>query len=344
MTGWTDSRRRRASLLLGWLVSAVSLAAVVWWISRQDAPELPDAASGYAWLVVALGVIACNFVLRGWRWHLILRDAGVPHRTRDAFGLTMVGYMGNNVLPARGGELLKIGLLGQRTTARRREILGTVLVERVLDAGVLVALLAGLTWAGVDGAPGGRSGATLAAAGLLLGCGAVAGYLRLRRRGRFDRFATAIRPVAGALKQLTRAQGAALIALSLTIWWIDGLTFLVIAHAVGIDLDPLAAMGVIVLASLAAAIPAAPGYVGTFDAGMLLGLHAADVTGGAAVGVLLLARFLFFVPATLAGLAILLVGYRGVDPRRSVSTTWNRSPSRMSTPSSANRSDQRSRT
>ena len=103
-------------------------------------------------------------------------------------------------------------------------------------------------------------------------------------------------------------------------------------------------MGVIVLASLAAAIPAAPGYVGTFDAGMLLGLHAAGVTGGAAVGVLLLARFLFFVPATLAGLAILLVGYRGVDPRRSVSTTWNRSPSRMSTPSSANRSDQRSRT
>ena len=131
-------RRPGASALLGWIVSAVSLGAVVWWVQGQDAPELPDAASGYAWLAGALVVIAGNFVLRGLRWHLILRDASVSHRTRDAFGLTMVGYMGNNVLPARGGELMKIGLLGQRTTARRREILGTVLVERVLDAGVLV--------------------------------------------------------------------------------------------------------------------------------------------------------------------------------------------------------------
>jgi glycosyltransferase 2 family protein len=338
-------RRPGASSLVGWVVSAISLGAVVWWISGQDAPELPSSASGYAWLVVALAVIAMNFVLRSWRWHLILRRYGVPHRRRDALGLTMVGYMGNNVLPARGGELLKIGLLGQRTTARRREILGTVLVERMLDAAVLVALLAALTWAGVDGAPGGRSGATLAAAGLAAAAGAAALYLWLRRRGRFERFAAAIRPVAGALKLLAQPGGAGLALLSLTIWSIDGLTFLLIAHSVGVDLDPLAAMGVIVLASLAAAIPAAPGYVGTFDAGMLLGLHAADVTGGEAVGVLLLARFLFFVPATLAGLGILLLGYRSGDQtRRRVSISWKRSPSRMSTPSSSNRSDQRSRT
>jgi uncharacterized membrane protein YbhN (UPF0104 family) len=338
-------RRPSASSLLAWAVSAVSLGAVVWWISGQDAPELPSSAAGYAWLVVALAVIAMNFVLRGWRWHLILRRAGVPHRRRDAFGLTMVGYMGNNVLPARGGELLKIGLLGQRTSARRREILGTVIVERVLDAAVLVVLLAALTWAGVDGAPGGRSGATLAAAGLVAAGGAVAVYLWLRRRGRFERFAATIRPVAGALKLLAQPHGAALALLSLTIWCVDGLTFLLIAHAVGVDLDPLAAMGVIVLASLAAAIPAAPGYVGTFDAGMLLGLNAAGVTGGDAVGVLLLARFLFFVPATIAGLVILVLGYGAGDQiRRRVSMSWKRSPSRMSTSSSANRSDQRSRT
>ena len=337
--------RLGASWTLGLLVSAISLAAVIWWISKQESPQLPDSSEGYAWLVAALAAITVNFGLRGWRWHLILRHAAIPHRQRDAYGLTMVGYMGNNVLPARGGELLKIGLLGQRTSARRREILGTVLVERVLDAAVAVALLALLTWAGVDGAPGGRGGAALALAGLGALAGAVALYLRLRRGGRFDRFAATIRPVAGALKLLTRPQGVALGLLSLAIWTIDGLSFLVIARAVGVELDPLAATGVVVLASLASAIPAAPGYVGTFDAGMLLGLHAADVTGGDAVGVLLLARFIYFVPATLVGLAILLIGYRG-DPqtRRSVSMIWKRSSSTMSTSSSANLSDQRSRT
>ena len=338
-------RRARVSTVLGLLVSAVSLGAVAWWISRQDAPALPGSVGGWAWLAVAVPAIAVNFTLRGWRWHLILRHAGIPHRGRDAFGLTLVGYMGNNVLPARGGELLKIGLLGERTTARRREILGTVVVERVLDAAVLVVLLGALAWAGVDGAPGGRGGATLAVAGLLAAAAALAGYLWLRRRGRFERFAAAIRPVAGAFRLLASPPGVPLALISLVIWCIDGLTFLVIARAVGVGLDPLAAMGAIVLASLAAALPAAPGYVGTFDAGMLLGLNAAGVEGGDAVGVLLLARFLFFIPATLAGLAVLLVGYRGgAQTRRNVSTTWNRSASRMSTSSSANLSDHRSRT
>ena len=68
----------------------------------------------------------------------------------------------------------------------------------------------------------------------------------------------------------------------------------------------------IVLASLAVAIPAAPGYVGTFDAGMLLGLHAAGIKGADAVSVLLLARFLLFVPVTLAGLGTLVFGYGGL--------------------------------
>ena len=122
-------------------------------------------------------------------------------------------------------------------------------------------------------------------------------------------------------------------------------TFLFIARAIGFALDPLAAMGVIVLASLAAAIPAAPGYVGTFDAGILLGLHAAGVQGGDAIGVLLLARFLFFVPVTLVGLAVLIFGYgAGARLRREGEHGLNRSPRRCPPPACRHLSDQRSRT
>jgi glycosyltransferase 2 family protein len=336
--------RRNLSTLIGALVSLVSLAAVAWWVSKQESPELPESAAGYAWLALALLVIAGNFALRGWRWHRIMRHAGVEHRLRDAFGLTLVCYMGNNVLPARGGELLRIGLLGARSSARRREILGTVIAERLLDAAVLVALFVLLTWAGVAGSPGGRSEAALAAAALAACAAALALYLRLRRRGRFERFAATVRPVAGASRLLTRRQGIPLALLSLAIWCIDAVSFLLIARSIGIELSLPDAGVVVVLAALGAAIPAAPGYVGTFDAGMLLGLNAAGVEGGAAVGVLLLTRFLFFVPVTLAGLAALVFGYGGVHRRRSVSASWNGSASRMSAPSSSNVSDQRSRT
>jgi uncharacterized membrane protein YbhN (UPF0104 family) len=306
-------RRPRASAALGAIVSAVSLGAVVWWIARQEPPHLPGSSGGLAWLVLALAISACTLAVRGRRWHLIMRDAGVPHRTRDAFGLTLVGYMGNNVLPVRGGELLKIGLLGARTTARRREVLGTVLVERFLDAAALAALFAALTWAGVKGSPHAHGGAVAATAVLLAAALALALYRWLRRRGRFERFAAIVRPVAGASRLLISPNGWPLGGISLVIWCLEGLTFAVIARAGGIDLKALEALAVVVLASLAAAIPAAPGYVGTFDAAILVGLHGAGVEGGDAVGVLLLARFMLFVPVTFAGLAILMVGYRG-DP------------------------------
>jgi glycosyltransferase 2 family protein len=337
-------RRPNVSTVIGAVVSLVSLAAVAWWVSKQESPELPDSASGYAWLVLAFFVIAGNYALRGWRWHRIMRHAGIEHRLRDAFGLTLVGYMGNNVLPARGGELLRIGLLGARSSARRREILGTVIAERLLDAAVLVALFVALTWAGVAGSPGGRGEAALAAGGLLACAAALALYLRLRRGGRFERFAATVRPVASASRLLTRRQGIPLAALSLVIWCVDAVSFLLITRSIGIELSLPDALVVVVLAALGAAIPAAPGYVGTFDAGMLLGLNATGVEGGAAVGVLLLTRFLFFVPVTLAGLAALVFGYGGLHRRSSVSTSWNGSASRMSASSSSNVSDQRSRT
>ena len=305
-------RRPSASSAVGLVVSAVSLGAVVWWIARQPAPTLPASGVGFAWLALALLLNACTLALRGWRWHRVLVLAAIPHRRRDAYGLTLVGYMGNNVLPVRGGELLKIGLLGQRTSARRREILGSVAADRLLDGAVLAALFAALTFAGVKGAPGGRDGAAVAAGALAVAAVGLALYVWLRRRGRFERFAAVIRPVARASRLFARPQGVPLAAVSVLIWLLEGATFLVIARAVDVELSLLAALAVVVLASLAAAIPAAPGYVGTFDAAILVGLHAAGVASGDAVAVLVLARFMLFVPVTIVGLGILVLGYGGL--------------------------------
>jgi uncharacterized membrane protein YbhN (UPF0104 family) len=299
--------QRRLSLA----VSIVSLAAVAWWVSKQDQPQFPSDAEGYLLLVAALGVYSVALAARGWRWHRIMRLAEIPHKRADAYRLTLVGYMGNNVLPVRGGEVLKVALLGARTTAKRRTVLGSVLAERILDASVLAALFAILTWAGVAHAPAGQWPAAVAASGLVLGGIALASYLALRRRGRFERFNEKVRPVTRALKVFAHAEGLLLASLSAAIWCCEGTTLLLVGHSLGLQLRFLDSTLLIVLASLIAAIPAAPGYAGTFDAGLVLGLNAIGVHGGTAVGFILLARFVMFVPVTVVGLFVLVHNYGG---------------------------------
>src|SRR6266513_1174577 len=131
---------RRFALIQA-LISLVALAAVVWWASRQNAPELPSSAGALAWLVGAAVMYAVATVLRGERWHRILELTGFEVSRSDAYGLTTVGYMGNNVLPARAGEMLKVVLLSKRVDAGKRSLFGTVVAERLLDGIALAAIL-----------------------------------------------------------------------------------------------------------------------------------------------------------------------------------------------------------
>ncbi len=302
----------RTRTAIGAVVSVVAVAAIVVWATGQPAPRFPSSAGHLALVGAALGTYAVATLVRAWRWHVILRLDGIPHRRTDALGLLAVGYMGNTVLPARGGEVLRIFLLSQRTGARKTAVLGSIIAERGLDAVVLAGLFVALTFAGVAGAPTGNLPAILAALGV---AGAVLGglgYLWLRRRGRLEGFADRIRPVASASRPLWAPIGVGLVAATVVVWVLEGCVFALVARSLDLGVGPFEGLFVDVLASFFALIPAAPGYVGTLDAAMLFGLHALDVRGGAAVAFTLLVRFVLFVPITLAGGALLLARYGGL--------------------------------
>ncbi|MGH3009069.1 MAG: lysylphosphatidylglycerol synthase transmembrane domain-containing protein [Gaiellaceae bacterium] len=298
------------------VVSLASLGAVIWWASRQHAPKMPTNASGAGWLAASLGVYAVALALRGWRWHRIMRLAGIAHQRADAFWLMLVAYMGNTVLPARGGEVLRISILGSRTSAKVREVVGSVIAERVLDIATLAVIFAVLTWEGVAGSPTGTLAADLAAAALVAAAVLLVAYLALRRRGRFDSFATRVRPFAIASKLFIQPEGVPLAGVSGLIWVLEGLTLLFVGRSLGLHLTLLEALLTNVIASLFSALPAGPGYAGSYDAGILLGLHASRVMGGDAVGFLLLARFVVFVPVTIVGLIVLVTRYGGLRRKR----------------------------
>lgn len=310
---------RAAGTRIAWIaVSVVSLAAVGYWASRQHAPKLPTTAVGGGWLVAALGAYGLSLVLRGWRWHRILVLARIPHERADAFWLMPVTFMGNAVLPLRGGEVLRITLLSSRTTARVGEVIGSVIAERILDVATLAVIFVVLTWSGVDGAPTGKVAASVTAAAVVLAALVFVGYIVLRRRGRFDSFAARIRPYAQASRIFVQPQGLTLAGLSIVIWLLEGATVMLVGRSLGIQLGMLPALLTNVIASLFSALPAGPGYAGSYDAGILLGLHAADVNGGDALGFLLLLRAVVFVPVTLVGLVVLVVRYGGLRRSNSI--------------------------
>jgi hypothetical protein len=298
--------------VVGVVVSLASLAAVVWWAARQGAPQLPSGAGSLSIVAAAVLVYGVATVARGWRWHWILRNAEIPHARGDAYALLPVGYMGNTVLPARGGELLRVFLLANRSGARRREVLGSIVSERLVDAATLVLLFAALTWAGVADTPLGQRPALVAVVVLALGMAGVRVYLAIRRRGRLDAFAERVRPLVRAARPLYGRGGILLGVATIGIWFLECLVLWLLGRSLSLDVSPIGACFVLVLSAFLSLVPAAPGYIGTYDAAIIFGLKGLGITGAHAVGFALLTRFVIFAPITLVGLGLLVGRYGGL--------------------------------
>src|SRR3712207_1899224 len=120
-----------------------------------------------------LGAIACYGIatlVRAERWHWLLLDERARPSRADTYALTCVGYMGNNVLPARAGDAIRVVLMAPRAGTSKRTVVGTLLAERLLDVGLLVAVFVVVGY-GLLGEVGARD------VEILLAVGAVAALL-----------------------------------------------------------------------------------------------------------------------------------------------------------------------
>jgi glycosyltransferase 2 family protein len=294
------------------LFSVVALAAVVWWASHQPAPEIPSDSSAIAWLALALALYAVATIVRAERWHAILQETGIETTRKDCYGLSTVGYMGNNVLPARAGEALRVVLLDGKTGAGKRKILGTIVVERLLDVIALVVIFVLTVYLVLEGdvlptdEPLLIAGICLAALALL-----VVALWVVHRRGGLRRLREIVRPLMEAPRALTNRQGAVLLVVTFALWAIEGAVYLAVARAIDLHISTSGALYLVAMTNFVAALPAAPGSIGTFDAAVAFGAKALGASGSVAVTYLLLLRFVLYVPITIVGLIVLVTRYGG---------------------------------
>ncbi|MFH1474477.1 MAG: lysylphosphatidylglycerol synthase transmembrane domain-containing protein, partial [Chloroflexota bacterium] len=259
--------------LLGLVISAVAVALVIRQVDLGAAWEVLRAAAP-AWVAAAFACIALDVALRALRWRALLAPVARLPLPSVAASL-LVGYLANNVLPARLGELVRSHHLGDRTGVSRASVLGTVVVERVVDTGVLVTIAsAAIVVLSVRGLVASAVLLGLAATGFLvagLALALVAHRLPFadravavaERRPAVARAATRLRgglAVAGRPRTMAEAIGWSVVAWGATI-----VAFAAAGQAIGVELTwgqaALLAGGV----SLVTAIPAGPGYVGTFE-------------------------------------------------------------------------------
>jgi glycosyltransferase 2 family protein len=293
-------------------ISLLALAAVVWWASNQEAPQLPDSAGAIAWMVAAALIYAVATLGRGERWHRILHLTSVPAKRADSYALTTVGYMGNNVLPARAGEMLKVVLLSRRTETSKRTLLGTVVGERLLDAIALGTIFVVVVFGVLSETtlPSDRP-FLLAGIGLAVVAAGLVAFWFMRSHHIVERVREYLRPLADAPKALLGRMGLVLLAGTFVIWGLEAGVYLAIAHAVDLDISAMGALYLVALTNLFAMLPAAPGYVGTFDAAVIFGVKAIGGSQSAALSYLILLRFMLFVPITVVGLVALMTRYGG---------------------------------
>ena len=307
------SGRERFSVLFGVAISAVALAGCIIWASHQPAPSFPTSTRAILLLAGCLVVLTGSMLLRGFRWGEILHRADIDVRRSEPYALTVIGYMGNTVLPFRGGEALRVVLLKENSTASWPNSIGSIVPERALDLATLIVLLTVLVLSGVIETPGGATPA-LAAIGLLaVAVAAALVYRQLRRRGHLQGIADRVRPLAHASRLLLTPAGLWLGALSMLIWIFDGTIFFGVAKALSLSINPLEAIGLAVAAATFSAIPAGPAFAGTYDAALLFALGALEVSSPAAISFVLLVRFATFVPVTIAGLILLVARYGGLS-------------------------------
>jgi uncharacterized membrane protein YbhN (UPF0104 family) len=306
---------RGRALLVPALVSIVALVAVVWWASRQQMPDLPAASVALPRLAAALALYAVATALRGERWLRLVRTPSLAFSRADAYAVTTVGYMGNNALPARAGDILKAMLTARETRTPAADGFGALVAERVLDAAALALLfLVLVTTLNLPLGVPGWVPAVLAVA--LLGAAAAAAFL-----GRDTGAGRRVRALAARLLAPTRrlwsVRGAGLLALSVVVWLVEGSVYAVLGAVAGVHLSLLDGLYIMALANIVALVPAAPGYVGTFDAAVILGVRlVAGGTHAAALAYAVVVRFVLFVPITIVGLVVLVVRYGGVERMR----------------------------
>lgn len=220
----------------------------------------------------------------------------------------MAGYLGNNFLPARAGELLRSILISRCSSLTKTYVLTTALAERLMDV-IAVVLMAALALVGVEPRP--NWVANLSRSLIIISSAAVAATVVLPHAGGWiERLLKAL-PLPHAVRDLllrlteqvlmglrafhNGSRLAGFVLLTGVVWGCDALTMMSTAHALGLVMPLRVAMLLLTGLALGSSLPSTPGYVGIYQFVAVTVLPPFGIGRDAAVAYILAAQTLGYV-------------------------------------------------
>jgi len=132
-------RMKRWQIWLGLIISAVFLYFALRDLHIEDVWGIIQSAK-YYWLLPAVVIYFAGVWVRTWRWQYLLNPLK-KISIRTMFPVVNIGYLGNNIYPARAGEVLRAFVLKRREQVPVSASLATIIVERIFDGVVMLGFV-----------------------------------------------------------------------------------------------------------------------------------------------------------------------------------------------------------
>jgi uncharacterized protein (TIRG00374 family) len=316
--------KRHLHTIIG-LIIAIALIGLI--LSQTNGIQLASAirSSNPLWLLLALVIFCTGLFGRAARWSSMLRTSSPAATPRACLQPFLSSLALNNLLPFRAGDLARSFAFNKELGTGPGQVLASLFVERLLDlASLLLFLGLGLWVFGIENLPAfgklGAGSAVLLASVIFILLAFprwlqlfIDACLRLIHKLAPHSGNHLADEVAGAISLLAHLGGRRilpLIAMSLIVWSLEGLTFWCVAQSIPGLMNSAGAWFALPLATLATLIPSTPGYVGTFDYFAVFAMKLTHNEPVPAAAFAFIAHLLIWLPPTLVGGLWLLVSRR----------------------------------
>jgi uncharacterized protein (TIRG00374 family) len=300
-----------------WVSIIISLVFTILIFYKVDLNKTKEAFSSANYMYIPLAVVLTlvTNILRTYRWKYILKPIK-KISTHSLFSGVAIGYMANNLLPARLGEFVRAYIIGRKEEISKSSTLATILLERIFDGLALLFFLGIISL--LFPLPLWVKQAGIAAAAFFLVLSAflflcilkkhkamhlvesLAGIFSSKLAKQADRLLNQF--LTGLVVVNLKKNVHIIFIFSIIVWLVESTTYYIISLSFGIILPIYVSLLVVVIVNIGILIPSAPGYVGAFEFFCISSLALFSVEQSVALSFSIVLHVVLFLPITAIGI------------------------------------------